>query len=49
MNGYFAAALAVLIWAAYPVATRAGVTGSFTAGELMQEEPSGDESASIVP
>jgi len=35
VNGYFAAALAVLIWAAYPVATRAGVTGSFTAQELV--------------
>ena len=35
MNGYIAAALAVLIWAAYPVATRAGVTGSFTAQELV--------------
>ena len=35
MNGYAAAAVAVLIWAAYPVATRAGVTGSFTAQELV--------------
>jgi drug/metabolite transporter (DMT)-like permease len=35
MNGYLAAALAVLIWAAYPVATRAGVTGSFTPEELI--------------
>ena len=35
MNGYCAAALAVLVWAAYPVATRAGVTGSFTAEELV--------------
>lgn len=35
MNGYIAAALAVLIWAAYPVATRAGVTGAFTAEELV--------------
>ncbi len=35
MNGYFAAALAVLISAAYPVATRAAVTGSFTAEELV--------------
>lgn len=35
MNGYFAAALAALIAAAYPVATRAGVTGSFTAEELV--------------
>ena len=35
MNGYFAAALAVLIWAAYPVATRAAVTGAFSAQELI--------------
>lgn len=35
MNGYGAAVLAVLIWAAYPVATRAGVTGSFSAQELV--------------
>jgi drug/metabolite transporter (DMT)-like permease len=35
VNGYAAAAAAVLIWAAYPVATRAGVTGSFTAQELV--------------
>jgi len=35
VNGYAAAATAVLIWAAYPVATRAGVTGSFTAQELV--------------
>jgi drug/metabolite transporter (DMT)-like permease len=35
LNGYFAAAVAVLIWAAYPVATRAGVTGSFAAEELV--------------
>ena len=35
MNGYFAAALAVLISAAYPVATRAAVTGSFSAEELV--------------
>jgi drug/metabolite transporter (DMT)-like permease len=35
MNGYFAAAVAVLIWAAYPVATRAAVTGSFSAQELV--------------
>ena len=35
MNGYLAAAVAVLIWAAYPVATRAAVTGSFTAQELV--------------
>ncbi len=35
MNGYWAAAVAVLISASYPVATRAGVTGSFTAQELV--------------
>jgi drug/metabolite transporter (DMT)-like permease len=35
VNGYFAAALAVLIWAAYPVVTRAAVIGSFTAEELV--------------
>ena len=35
MNGYLAAAVAVLIWAAYPVATRAGVTGSFAPEELV--------------
>lgn len=35
MNGYWAAAIAVLISASYPVATRAGVTGSFTAQELV--------------
>lgn len=35
MSGYLAAAVAVLIWAAYPVATRAGVTGSFTPQELV--------------
>jgi drug/metabolite transporter (DMT)-like permease len=35
LNGYFAAALAVLIWAAYPVATRAGVTGSFAPEDLV--------------
>jgi len=35
VNGYFAAAVAVLIWASYPVATRAGVTGSFTAEDLI--------------
>ncbi len=35
MNGYVAAAVAVLIWAAYPVATRAAVTGSFSAQELV--------------
>jgi drug/metabolite transporter (DMT)-like permease len=35
VNGYSAAAVAVLIWAAYPVATRAGVTGSFSPQELI--------------
>jgi drug/metabolite transporter (DMT)-like permease len=35
VNGYCAAAVAVLIWASYPVATRAGVTGSFAAQELV--------------
>jgi drug/metabolite transporter (DMT)-like permease len=35
VNGYVAAGVAVLIWAAYPVATRAAVTGSFSAQELI--------------
>jgi len=35
LNGYLAAAIAVLIWASYPVATRAGVTGSFAPEELV--------------
>ena len=35
MNGYLAGAVAVLIWAAYPVATRAAVTGTFAAEELI--------------
>jgi drug/metabolite transporter (DMT)-like permease len=35
VTGYGAAALAVLIWAAYPVATRAAVTGAFAAEELV--------------
>src|SRR4029077_1714037 len=35
VNGYLAAGVAVLIWAAYPVATRAGVTGSFAPQELV--------------
>ena len=35
MNGYWAAGVAVLIWASYPVATRAGVTGSFAPQELV--------------
>ena len=35
MNGYCAAAVAVLISASYPVATRAGVTGAFAPQELV--------------
>ena len=35
MNGYFAAAIAVLVWASYPVATRAAVTGSFAPLDLV--------------
>jgi len=35
MNGYAAAAVTVLIWASYPVATRAAVTGSFAPQELV--------------
>jgi drug/metabolite transporter (DMT)-like permease len=35
VNGYLAAAIAVLISASYPVATRAGVTGSFAPHELV--------------
>jgi drug/metabolite transporter (DMT)-like permease len=35
VNGYLAAAVAVLIWASYPVATRAAVTGPFTPHELV--------------
>lgn len=35
MTGYGAAALAVAIWAAYPVATRGGVTGAFAAEDLI--------------
>lgn len=35
MNGYLAAAIAVLIWASYPVATRAGLTGAFAPEELV--------------
>jgi drug/metabolite transporter (DMT)-like permease len=35
VNGYCAAAVAVLIAASYPVATRAGVTGSFAPQELV--------------
>jgi drug/metabolite transporter (DMT)-like permease len=34
-SGYGAAAVAVLIWASYPVATRAGVTGAFEPQDLM--------------
>jgi drug/metabolite transporter (DMT)-like permease len=35
VNGYWAVGVAVVIAAAYPVATRAGVTGSFSAQELV--------------
>jgi len=35
VSGYAAAAITVLIWAAYPVATRAGVTGAFTPQDLI--------------
>jgi drug/metabolite transporter (DMT)-like permease len=35
VNGYLAAAIAVLIWASYPVATRAAVTGSFAPLDLV--------------
>lgn len=35
MTGYGAAALAVLIWASYPIATRAGVTGAFAPHDLI--------------
>ena len=35
MSGYAAAIVTVLIWAAYPVATRAGVTGPFEPHDLM--------------
>jgi drug/metabolite transporter (DMT)-like permease len=35
LSAYLAAALAVLIWAGYPVATRAGLTGSFAPDELI--------------
>lgn len=35
MSGYAAAVVTVLIWASYPVATRAGVTGSFAPHDLM--------------
>ena len=35
MSGYAAAVVVVLTWASYPVATRAGVTGSFAPQDLM--------------
>ena len=35
MSGYAAAVVVVLIWAAYSVATRAGVTGAFEPQDLM--------------
>ncbi|HYG55211.1 MAG TPA: DMT family transporter [Burkholderiales bacterium] len=35
MTGHVAATVAVLIWASYPVATRAGVTGAFAAFDLI--------------
>jgi drug/metabolite transporter (DMT)-like permease len=35
LGAYGAAAVAVLIWASYPVATRAGVTGAFEPQDLM--------------
>jgi drug/metabolite transporter (DMT)-like permease len=35
VNGYCAAAIAVLIWAAYPVATRGGFAQAFTPQELV--------------
>jgi drug/metabolite transporter (DMT)-like permease len=35
VNGYYAAAIAVLIAAAYPVATRAGMSGAFSPQELI--------------
>lgn len=35
MSGYAAAVVVVLIFASYPVATRAGVTGSFAPNDLM--------------
>lgn len=35
VSGYGAAAIAVLVWASYPVATRAGVTGAFAPHELV--------------
>jgi drug/metabolite transporter (DMT)-like permease len=35
VTGYGAAALAIAIWSAYPVATRAGITGPFAAQDLI--------------
>lgn len=35
MSGYVGAVVTVLIWASYPVATRAAVTGSFAPQDLM--------------
>jgi drug/metabolite transporter (DMT)-like permease len=35
VSGYAAAAAAVLIWASYPVATRAGVSGTFAPHDLI--------------
>lgn len=35
LSGFGAAAVVVLIWATYPVATRAGVTGAFEPQDLM--------------
>jgi drug/metabolite transporter (DMT)-like permease len=35
VSGYAAAVVTVLIWASYPVATRAGVTGTFSPQDLM--------------
>jgi drug/metabolite transporter (DMT)-like permease len=35
LGGFGAAAIAVLIWASYPVATRAGVTGAFEPQDLV--------------
>jgi len=35
VNGYLAASVTALIWAAYPVATRAALTSSFTPQELV--------------
>lgn len=35
VNGYWAAAIAVFIWASYPVATRGGVTGEFSPHDLI--------------